>query len=458
VIVPLIVACALFMQNLDSTSLATALPAIAASLGETPLRLHLAITAYMLALAAFLPMSGWVADRFGARNIFRLAIAIFTLASIACGFSQDFQQLIAARILQGCGGAMMVPVGRLILVRSVPKSELIGAMALMGVPSLVGPIIGPLLGGLITSYSHWRGIFWINVPVGILGFFLVSRFIENIREEDVKPFDWPGFALSGFGLAATVFGMDTAFTKNRPDAMGLGLLCAGVLALGAYVLYSRRAAHPIMDLSLMRIPTFRASVTGGSVFRLGVGAMPFLLPLLTQEGFGYSPVESGAITFVSAAGSMGMRTIAKRILRRFGFRQVLIWNALVASAFMAACALFRPDTPTWLMMAIIFFGGVFRSLEFTSLNSIAFADVERAEMSHAMSFSQMAQRLSLTMGVALSAIILHQAGGGASPLPVSAFAAAFAVIGLVSATSLVSFLSLAQDAGAVLAPRAAKTS
>jgi Na+/melibiose symporter-like transporter len=211
-----------------------------------------------------------------------------------------------------------------------------------------------------------------------------------------------------------------------------------------------------MDLSLMRIPTFRTSVTGGSVFRLGVGAMPFLLPLLMQEGFGYSPIESGAITFVSAAGSLGMRSLAKRILRQFGFRRVLIWNALVASAFMAACALFRPDSSMAFMIAVIFFGGVFRSLEFTSLNSIAFADVERAQMSHAMSFSQMAQRLSLTVGVALSAIVLHQASGNASTLPVSAFAWAFAIIGLVSATSLVSFLSLAPDAGAVLAPRKSK--
>ncbi|MDB5648712.1 MAG: family efflux transporter permease subunit, partial [Hyphomicrobiales bacterium] len=432
VIVPLIVACALFMQNLDSTSLATSLPAIAESFGEPALRLHMAITAYMLALAAFLPMSGWVADRFGARNIFRLAIFVFTASSIACGLSQNFDQLIAARICQGIGGAMMVPVGRLILVRSVPKSELVAAMALMGVPSLIGPIIGPLLGGLITTYSNWRWIFWINLPVGILGFILVSKFIANIREDDVKPFDWIGFVLSAFGLAATVFGMDTAFTKNRPDAMGLGLLACGIIALCLYVPYSRRVANPIMDLSLMRIRTFRASVTGGSTFRIGVGAMPFLLPLLMQEGFGYSPVQSGVITFVSAAGSLGMRTVARRILRKFGFKRVLIWNAFVASAFMAACATFRADSPQVVMMAVIFFGGVFRSLEFTSLNAIAFADVERSEMSHAMSFSQMAQRLSLTVGVALSALILHRVSGDASPIPVVAFEWAFLIIGMIS--------------------------
>jgi MFS family permease len=323
----------------------------------------------------------------------------------------------------------------------------------MGIPSVIGPIIGPLLGGLITTYSHWRGIFWINVPVGVLGFFLAGKYIENMREDEIKPFDGTGFALTGFGLAATVFGLDTAFAKNNPDALGLGLLAAGLMALAVYVVYARRVSNPIIDLSLMRLPTFRASVTGGSVFRIGVGAIPFLLPLLMQEGFGYSPVESGAITFLSAAGSLGMRTLSKSVLRRFGYRPVLIWNGIVASFLMGICALFDADMPLWIMMAIIFWGGVSRSLEFTALNSLAFADVERAEMSHAMSFSQLAQRLSLTMGVAFSAIILHQVAGEVSPLPVSAFSLAFAVIGLVSATSVFSFMALAADAGAVLAGR-----
>ena len=453
VIIPLIVACALFMQNLDSTSLATALPTIAASFGEPPLRLHMAITAYLLAVAAFLPMSGWVADKYGARVVFRVAIVIFTLSSIACGLSQDFSQLIAARIFQGFGGALMVPVGRLILVRSVPKSELVSAMAVMGIPSVIGPIMGPLLGGLITTYSHWRGIFWINVPVGVLGFFLAGKYIENMREEEMKPFDWTGFALTGFGLAATVFGLDTAFAKNSPDALGLGLLASGLIALCIYVVYSRRVPNPIMDLSLMRLPTFRVSITGGSVFRIGVGAIPFLLPLLMQEGLGYSPVESGALTFLSAAGSLGMRTLSKRVLRQFGYRLVLIWNGLIASLFMGVCAFFNAEMPVWIMMLLIFWGGVTRSLEFTALNSIAFADVERADMSHAMSFSQLAQRLSLTLGVALSAIILHQVAGEVSPLPVSAFSIAFALIGVVSTLSVFSFMSLDQEAGAVLAGR-----
>ena len=453
VIIPLIVACALFMQNLDSTSLATALPTIAASFGESPLRLHLAITAYLLAVAAFLPMSGWVADKYGARVIFRAAIVVFTVSSMACGLAQDFNQLIIARVVQGFGGAMMVPVGRLILVRSVSKAELVGAMAVMGVPSVIGPIIGPLLGGIITTYSHWRGIFWINVPVGILGFFLAGKYIEDMREEGVKPFDWIGFVLSGCGLASTVFGLDTAFAKQDPDALGLGLLGGGLIMLLLYVWHARRVPNPIMDLSLMRIRTFRVSVTGGSLFRLGVGAMPFLLPLLMQEGFGYSPIESGALTFLSAVGSLGMRTLSRHFLRRFGYRPVLVWNGILASVSIGACAFFTADLPIWIMMAVIFLGGVSRSLAFTAINSIAFADVERAEMSHATSFSQLAQRLSLTMGVAFSAIILHQVAGEATRLPVSAFAIAFAVIGVVSLGSIFSFMRLPVEAGAVLAGR-----
>ena len=390
VIVPLIVACALFMQNLDSTALATALPAIADSLGEPPLRLHLIITSFMLSLAAFLPVSGWVADRFGARTIFRLAIAIFTLASITCGLTSSFETLLLARVVQGAGGALMVPVGRLILVRSVAKSELIAAMALMGMPALIGPIIGPLLAGVLITVASWRWIFWINVPIGILGIVLVSIFIEDVREPDVKRFDWRGFGLSSLG---------------------------------------------------------------GSFFRFGVGAVPFLLPLMMQQGFGYSPIESGLITFVSAAGSFGMRTMSRQVLRRFGFRRVLVWNTLIASFFMLLCGLFSPDSSRAFMMTIIFLGGVFRSLQFTALNTIAFAEIEGPFMSQATSFSQMAQRLSLSLGVAISAFVLFLAGGEGAHIPVHAFAMAFVVVGLLSGLSLISFIKLDEGAGDEIAGR-----
>ena len=453
VIVPLIVACALFMQNLDSTALATALPAIAESLGETPLRLHLAITSFMLSLAAFLPVSGWVADRFGARTIFRLAMIIFTLASMTCGMATSFEMLLAARIVQGAGGALMVPVGRLILVRSVPKSELIGAMALMGMPALVGPIIGPVLSGFIVTVATWRWIFWFNVPIAILGVILASIYIDDIREPDVKPFDWAGFFLSSFGLCGTLFGLDAATTHNSVDPVSLGALIGGLICVVLYIFHARRVDNPILDLQLLKYQTFRVSVTGGSLFRFGVGAMPFLLPLMMQQGFGYTPLQSGMITFVSAAGSFGMRTSAKRILRRFGFRSVLIWNTLIASFFLGLCAIFTPDTPKAIMMAIIFLGGVFRSLQFTALNTIGFAEIDSPLMSQATSFSQMAQRLALSLGVAISAFVLHWTAGDATVLPVHSFASAFLVIAVLSTISVVSFVGLSGDAGAELAGR-----
>ena len=453
VIIPLIVACALFMQNLDSTALATALPAIAESLGETPLRLHLAITSYMLALAAFLPVSGWVADKFGARTIFRLAMVVFTLASIGCGMATNFQMLLLARVVQGAGGAMMVPVGRLILVRSVSKSELISAMALMGMPALIGPIIGPVLSGFIVTVASWRWIFWLNIPIAIVGIVAVTIFIENIREPDVKRFDWPGFVLSGFGLCGTLFGLDALTTHNGFDPIALGSLIGGLLSGTLYIFHARRVDNPILDLSLLRFPTFRISVTGGTLFRFGVGATPFLLPLLMQQGFGYTPLQSGAVTFVSAAGSLGMRSIAKSVLRRFGFRPVLIWNTLIASFFLGLCAIFTPDTPKALMMAIIFAGGVFRSLQFTALNTIGFAELDSPMMSQATSFSQMMQRLSLSFGVAISAFVLHWTAPNPGVLPVSSFSAAFLVIAVLSCLSVFSFRNLPADAGAELAGR-----
>ena len=453
VIVPLIVACALFMQNLDSTALATALPAIAESLGETPLRLHLAITVYMLSLAAFLPVSGWVADRYGARSIFRLAMIVFMLASIACGLCNSVEAMLAARVVQGAGGALMVPVGRLILVRSVPKSELISAMALMGMPALVGPIVAPVLSGFIITVASWRWIFWFNAPIALLGVVLCSIYIDDIREPHQKPLDWIGFFLSSFGLCGTLFGLDAATTHDHVDMLAVGSLVGGLVACALYVWHAKRVDNPILDLAMLKFPTFRISITGGTLFRFGVGATPFLLPLMMQQGFGYTPLQSGAITFVSAAGSFGMRSMAKTILRKWGFRQVLIWNTLIASAFMALCATFDTDTPRVLMMTIIFFGGVFRSLQFTALGTLGFADIEGPYMSQATSIQQMAQRLSLSLGIAISASVLHWTSGGAARLPLHSFSAAFLVIAGLSCVSVVSFRNLASDAGAEIAGR-----
>jgi EmrB/QacA subfamily drug resistance transporter len=449
--VPLIVASALIMQQIDSTSLATALPAIADSFHVPALRLHSAITIYLLSLGIFLPISGWIADRFGARKVFCAAIAIFTGASLLCAASSGLTMLISARTLQGFGGAMMLPVSRLILVRSVPRGELISAMVLMSMPTTVGPVVGPLLGGFITSVSSWHWIFLINLPVGILGIALTLLFIDDIPPAEGKPFDFIGFLLSGSGIGALILGLDSA--SRDLNGQVLGLAVAGGTLLVLYVIHSRRAADPILDLSLFRYVTFRSSLGGGSLFRIGFGALPFMLPLLMQEAFGYSPLQSGAITFASAFGALGMRTVTKRILYRFGFRRVLICNSFIAGAFMAIFACFTQATEPLLIIAVVFAGGVFRALQNTSVNTLAYAEIQTSEMSHATAISQMVQRISQSVGVAFAAILLHVFSVGSTHLTTGAFAMSFIIIASVSSFSGLTFLRLPPTAGDILAGR-----
>ncbi len=449
-IVPLIVACALFMENLDSTVIATALPAIAHSLGEDPLRLNLAITSYLLSLAVFIPLSGWVADRWGARSVFRAAIVVFTLGSAWCGLAHSLPELVAARIVQGMGGAMMVPVGRLVMLRSVPKSELVRAMSYLTVPALVGPVLGPPLGGFIVTYSSWRWIFFINLPIGFIGIALASLFIENVREPGAWPLDLRGFALAALGLAALMFGFETAGRGILPGGIVAALLVIGALATALYVLHARLRADPIIDLGLLRIPTFAAAVTGGSLFRIGIGALPFLLPLMLQLGFGLSPFASGLLTFASAAGALTMKMTALPIIRGLGFRPVLIGNAVISSLFVAGYSLFQPATPHWLIFIALLAGGFFRSLQFTSVNTLIFADVPPALMSRATSFQSMAQQLSVSIGVGTGALLLHLTlvVENRAALAAGDFAPAFLVVGLISLASILFFLPLSPQAGA----------
>jgi EmrB/QacA subfamily drug resistance transporter len=454
-LIPYVVACALFMENLDSTVLATALPEIARSLGESPLHLNLAITSYLLSLAIFIPVSGWIADRFGARRVFCAAIIVFTLGSIACGFASSFWGLVASRVVQGLGGAMMVPVGRLVLLRSVSKSELVGALALVTIPALIGPIIGPPLGGFITTYLSWRWIFWINVPIGVAGIALALILIENVREERPPPFDWRGFALAAAGLAGVMMGFETIGRDLLPMPVVIALIAAGAAALVLYVLHARRHAHPVLDLSLLATGTFRAAVLGGFLFRVGVGAIPFLLPLLLQVGFGMNPLQSGLLTFAAAVGALTMKLTAKRILRRFGFRSVLVVNALISAASLAACALFEATTPGGVILAVLLVGGFFRSLEFTSINALAYSDVTRERMSRATSFASVGQQLSLSIGVGLGALILHVVVGlrGGETAAAADFAPAFLAVGAVSALAALVFWRLPADAGAEVSGR-----
>jgi EmrB/QacA subfamily drug resistance transporter len=455
-VVPLIVACALFMENLDSTALSTALPAIAASLGESPLRLSLAISSYLFSLAVFIPVSGWVADRYGARNVFRLAIVVFVLGSILCSFATSALWLVLARAVQGMGGAMMVPVGRLIMLRSVPKADLVRAMAWLTVPALIGPVLGPPVGGFITTYLSWRWIFWINVPIGLLGLLLVTRFIPDVREERPPPLDLSGFVLSALGLVGLVFGFETIGRDLVPESTTLLLLVAGALGVLLYVLHARRSPHPLVDLALLRVPTFRASVAGGFLFRIGVGATPFLLPLMFQAGFGLSAFGSGMLTFAAAAGAMAMKVTAAPVLRLFGFKRVLIGNAIVSACFLAAIGLFEPETPHLVILGVLLVGGFFRSLQFTSINTLGYADIERERMSRATSFASMMQQLSLSVGVGAGALLLHLsvAMRGGEHLVAADFAPAFFAIALVAALSTLVYLPLSPDAGAEVSGRA----
>lgn len=448
--VPLVVASALFMEHLDSTVIATALPAMARDLGISPIRLNLAITTYLVTMAVFIPASGWFADRLGARRVFVGAIAVFLAGSILSGAAPSLEMLVVGRALQGLGGAMMTPVGRLVMLRSVPKSEMISAMAWLTVPALIGPVLGPPLGGFITTFASWRWIFWVNIPIGLLGMVAALALLPRIREEETTPFDLAGFGLSAVGLSALVFVLETAGRDMAPAAMEWAAAGLGVALLAAYVVHARGVARPLIDLELLRLPTFRAGVVGGSIFRLGVGALPFLLPLQLQVGFGRSPLESGLTTFVAAVGAMSMKLTAGRIITRFGFRRTLAVNAVIAGVFLAAVGLVGAATPVAVLMAILLAGGFFRSLEFTALNVVVFSEVDDERMSRATSFAAMMQQLSLSAGVALGALMLHALGSAGRTPTAGEISVAIAVIGGLSAISALPFARLAPDAGAAM--------
>jgi EmrB/QacA subfamily drug resistance transporter len=454
-IVPLIIAVALFMENMDSTIIATSLPAIAADIGSNPLALKLAITSYLLSLAIFIPASGWTADRFGARTVFRAAIAVFVIGSIGCALSGSLTDFVVARIVQGMGGAMMTPVGRIVLVRSISKRELVGAMAWVTTPALIGPVLGPPVGGFITTYASWHWIFLINVPIGLLGIALATRYIEDVRAEQRERFDLVGMVLAGLGIAGLAFGFSVLGLNFLPWSVVAGLLAGGTLFTAAYLIHARHTPNPALDLTLFRLPTFRASVLGGFVFRLGIGALPFLLPLMLQVGFGMSPFQSGLITFATAFGAMGMKMAAATVLKRYGFRTILVVNSLVSAVFLAACAAFTQATPVAVMIVLLLVGGFFRSLQFTSINTIAYAEVENARVGRATALVSVGQQLSIAAGVALGAMAVelsvHFRGDGI--LQAADFPPAFLAVAAISAVSVFIFARLARDAGAELADR-----
>ena len=426
-----IVACAMFMQNLDSSMIATALPAMAKAFGYDPVRMSVALTAYLLSLAVFIPASGWIADRFGARNVFRTAIVVFTVGSVLCGLAGNLPLLICARIVQGFGGAMMVPVGRLLLLRTAAKTELVAAMAWLTTPALMGPVVGPPLGGLIVTYLDWRWVFNINIPVGILGFVLVTLFVEDAREPPRGAFDIRGLVLTGIALSCLMFGLETFGRGVVPPSATAAMLIIGSMAAAGYVWHARRTAAPLLDFTLMRLPCFGVAFAAMMLFRTGIGAIPFLLPMMLQVGFGKDAVESGLITFVSSAGALCMKPVAQRSLRWFGFRDTLIWNGAMSGVMLMLCAAFRPTWPAAAIYGILLVGGFLRSLQFTAYNTLAYGDVPRPRMSAATSLYTTGQQLAATIGVTAGAVSLEIArvfSGHATPEP-SDFSVAFLVVG-----------------------------
>jgi len=403
-----IVAIALFMQNLDSTVIATALPAMAKSFHADPLHMSVALTSYLISLSVFIPASGWVADHFGSRNVFRAAIVIFTIGSVLCGVAPNLAVLVLARIVQGLGGAMMLPVGRLLLLRSVSRAQMVAAMAWLTMPALIGPIMGPPLGGFIVTYFSWRWVFDINVPIGVIGVIAVSIFITDMREEGGGGrLDGGGLVLTGLAMAAFMAGFETLGRGLVPLTWTLAALAAGFAAAVMYVLHARRHPHPILDFSLLLIPTFASSVAAGSLFRVAVGAMPFLLPLMLQLSFGKSPMQSGLITFASAAGALLMKPAAQPLLKHFGFRAVLVVNGALAAGFIAVCATFQANWPTLALDGILLVSGFFRSLQFTAFNAIAYGDIPRSRMSAATTLYSTIQQLTLTLGIVIGAATLE---------------------------------------------------
>jgi EmrB/QacA subfamily drug resistance transporter len=406
-VIPLIVGGAQFMHQFDGAVIATALPSMAASLHQDPVRLNLAITTYLLALAVFVPVSGWMADRFGAKRVFIAAIVIFTVSSVLCGIAHSLLELVIYRVLQGMGGAMMTPVGRVIVLKSVPKLQLVQAMNYITIPAVLGPLLGPSVGGFIVTYFSWPWIFFINLPIGFVGIFMVHFFIPDIHAEQVARLDLRGFVLIGMAVAGLVFGFEAIGRGVVPVSIILVSIAAGSVCSGIYLMHARGTTDPIIDLNLMRIRTFAASLIGGGFFYLTTTSSVFLLALLLQLGFGFSAFQAGLTTLASAVGSLAMRFTFALLLKPLGFRRLLIGNALLTAAFLISCGFFQVTTPYVVIVVVLLIGGFSRSVQFTAAQSLGYAEIPTAVFSRATSFLAMAQQLAQSFGVGLVALIVH---------------------------------------------------
>ncbi|HBZ1361440.1 TPA: MFS transporter [Klebsiella pneumoniae] len=448
----LLVAGAFFMEFLDGTVIATALPDMARDFGVTAVELNIGISAYLITLAVLIPASGWIADRFGARAIFTLALAIFTLASVFCGLSTEVHIFVAMRILQGVGGALMVPVGRLAVLRTTPKHQLIKAIATLTWPALVAPIIGPPLGGFITRYASWHWIFFINVPLGLAAIILSLRIIPDIRETERRSFDLSGFITTSVAMVSLVTAMERLGDRQPQIWPTLALAALGFGCLLYSIRHFRRAAAPMVRLDALQVPTFRVTMYGGSLFRASISAVPFLLPLLFQVGFGMDPFHSGLLVLAVFVGNLTIKPATTPLIRWLGFRRLLLINGALNVCSLLACALLTPQTPVWAIMLILYLGGVFRSIQFTGVSTLAFADVPAAQMSDANTLFSTASQLAVGLGITLGAIGIRlgeQVGDWLhlTELPGISFRLSFVFIALICLIGMIDSLHLAKTAG-----------
>ena len=455
-LLPAIVGSALMLQSLESTVISNALPSMARALGEDPLRLNMAITMFLLASAVFLPISAWIADKFGPKRVFMASMILFAVSSAGCGLAQSLPQLIVGRLLQGASAAMMVPVARLLILRTTPKSDLVGALSIYAMPALVAPLVGPVLGGFIVTYFDWRWIFFINLPLAAIAVALARAFVPDIPKEEVSPLDWRGLSLTGVALASLVFALENLGRAFLPPWQVAGLFALGLACMGLYWRHARDNPQAIVDLSLFRIRTFTAATVGGGFQRIGVGATPFLLAMLLQVGFGMSALAAGFMIVLSGVGALLMKGVAPPLLRRLGFRRIIVVNGVISAASYLLYVVITPDMPHLAIMALLSVGGFFRSLQFTALGSLAFADIDPSKMSRASTITTMGQQLMQTVGVGLAAILLHfvQRMRGDEHLTWQAVGPVFAVMAGLSLISVAWFVRLPRNAGAELSGHA----
>jgi EmrB/QacA subfamily drug resistance transporter len=453
-LLPWMIAVAFFMESLDTTILNTAVPTIAEALHVAPLSMKSVLASYTLSLAVFIPISGWMADRFGTRRVFGSAIGIFSLGSLLCGLSSNIHMLVAFRILQGCGGAMMVPVGRLTMVRSFPKYELVRAMSFVAIPGLIGPMLGPIAGGLIVGYFHWRLIFFVNIPIGLLGLYLVYRHLPDYREEHLAPLDIVGLILFGAGVALLSYVLEVFGEHTLSTTEVIGLLVLSLAMLAGYGLHAMQAAHPMLRLALFRIRTFRSAVTGSFITRLGIGGIPFLFPLLYQVGLGFSPIQSGLLMMPQAVAAMSLKMTMPKILARYGYRFVLISNTIIIGVFILLFSTIGLGTPVWLIVLMVFCYGFFTSLQYTSMNTLVYSDISDEQASAASSIASTMQQMSISFGVACASLVtaffLPDRFRSNPPVFIHGIHKAFFVLGGMTVLSTIVFGELKKNDGAVV--------